>query len=314
MNEFAKSLKLQHFFQNRKGEMIDSYNEALQTLLEVGQRQLARDLESFADAFDTIVETKHGKRKAYMLPKREDILLEAFRSDLELGILFEMAQEAMSDIVESWHESARQEYKPYLFFNMPYEDIRQLEQNGNFQSLKHAIERHEYRTLTLKGKDPKRFEDIKPIKLLFSEGNWYVAYVDGTTLRFSRVNFIAEVTYSRKNSYQPKSIAPCLAWLETSYQNSFSRYGIPPKKARLYAQPNIAYYFEAGMKQFFKSQRFVRKDEKGGVYLEIDYTQEMEILPFIQRWMPDLLIIEPEELKEAYRRKLEIALEDKFEF
>ena len=314
MNDFTKSLKLQHYFQHHKGEAIDSYDEALQTLLEVKQRQLSRDLESFSEAFDVIVEVKKGKRKAYMLPKREDILLEAFRNDLELGILFEMAREAMSEMVAQWHQSAIEEYKPYLFFNMPYEDITSLEHNGNFQSLKHAIERHEYRTITLKGKEPKGFEDVKPIKLLFSEGNWYVAYVDGTILRFSRINFIAKVTYSQKNSYQPKSIAPYLAWLETSYQNSFSRYGTPPQKALLYAQPNIAHYFEEGMKRFFKSQRFVKREENGGLYFEVSYTQEMEILPFIQRWIPDLLIIKPEGLKEAYRRKLKIALEDKFEF
>ena len=310
MNDFAKSLKLQHFFQRHQGEIIDSYNETLQQLLEVGQRQLARDLETFAASFDTIVETKKGKRKAYILPKKEDILLEAFQNDLELGILFEMAQEAMGEMLQSWNRSAQKEQKPYLFFNMPYEDIKQLEQNGNFQSLKNAIERHEYRTITLKGKDAKQFEDIKPIKLLFSEGNWYITYIDKETLRISRISFIAQVKYSHKNSYQPKSISPYLSWLNHTFQNSFSRYGISPQKALLYAKPNIAHYFEEGMKQFFRSQRFVEKDEKGGVYFEVSYTQKMELLPFVQRWMPDLLIIEPGELKKAYRKKLEEALKN----
>ncbi len=307
MSEFSKSLKLQHFFQNHKGVAIDSYNEDLQSLLGVGQRQLARDLDLFANAFDVIVETKKGKRKAYMLPRREEILIEAFRNDLELGILFEMAQEAMNDMIELWHKSAQKEDKPYLFFNMPYEDIKALEKGGVFQGLKDAIVRHEYRTIYLKGTKELIFEDVKPIKLLFSDGNWYVAYVDGTILRFSRVSFVKRVAYGLKNSYQPQSVTPYLAWLKEKFQNSFSRYGTQPHKATLYAKPNVAHYFDEGMKRFFPSQRFLERDTEGGVCFEVHYTQEMEILPFIQRWMPDLIIIEPESLRAAYRKKLEEA-------
>lgn len=61
------------------------------------------------------------------------------------------------------------------------------------------------------------------------------------------------------------------------------------------------------MKRFFPSQRFLERDTEGGVFFEVHYTQEMEILPFIQRWMPDLIIIEPESLRAAYRKKLEEA-------
>jgi len=32
------------------------------------------------------------------------------------------------------------------------------------------------------------------------------------------------------------------------------------------------------------------------------------VLPFIQRWLPDLVILEPKELKEHYAKKLSAAL------
>jgi predicted DNA-binding transcriptional regulator YafY len=36
----------------------------------------------------------------------------------------------------------------------------------------------------------------------------------------------------------------------------------------------------------------------------------IEILPFIQKWMPDLVIVEPQELKDAYVKKLNQALQN----
>jgi len=40
----------------------------------------------------------------------------------------------------------------------------------------------------------------------------------------------------------------------------------------------------------------------------LSYTQELEILPFIQKWLPDLVILEPKGLREAYVKKLKKAL------
>ena len=36
--------------------------------------------------------------------------------------------------------------------------------------------------------------------------------------------------------------------------------------------------------------------------------EDLEILPFVQKWMPDIIIIEPSELKSAYIKKLQKAI------
>ena len=310
MKEAEKIHRLLEYFHAHRGEAIDSYDTRLQELLEIGQRQLARELSQLHMHYDEIVETKKGRRRAYKLVRRIDLFSEAYKNKMRIGMLFEMAKDGMPEIIDTWQEISKKDSRPYLFFNMPYEEIDKLEKSPIFRSLKSAIERHEYRTIHLKGDKKRVFEDIKPIRLLFSEGNWYVAYVDTEEqLRLSRVNFIEKVDYSKKNSYQPKSVEKYLKWLEEAFQNSFSRYGVPKQTATLYAKPNIAHYFDKGMKRFFRSQRFVEKDANGGVTFRVDYTQEMEILPFVQRWMPDLLIVAPTELKEAYRKKLQAALD-----
>ena len=47
-----------------------------------------------------------------------------------------------------------------------------------------------------------------------------------------------------------------------------------------------------------------KRDKDGSVLFTLEYTQALEILPFVQKWLPDLVIVEPEELREAYIHKL----------
>ena len=63
----------------------------------------------------------------------------------------------------------------------------------------------------------------------------------------------------------------------------------------------IKKYFKKNMKKFFPSQKFIEENEDGIVF-EISYTQPLEILPFIKRWLPNMEIIEPKELKEGLKK------------
>ena len=74
------------------------------------------------------------------------------------------------------------------------------------------------------------------------------------------------------------------------------------------ARPKIAKYFGAEMKKYFPSQKFVKKLDDGSIVFMMEYTQELEILPFVQRWLPDIVVVEPKELQDAFKKKLEEAL------
>jgi predicted DNA-binding transcriptional regulator YafY len=272
-------------------------------------KQIGRDLRALKKHLDNnIAEIKEGKRIVFKLLKPIDILSELFKEEkLGLGMIFEMAKEGMPEVFDEFSDIAQRTNKAYLFFHTPFEDIKALEEDKNFRSLKNAVQRHEYRHIYLKG--DITFKDVKPIKLLFSEGNWYIAYVDGEELRLSRISFIENVGYSSKNNYHAQDMEKYITWLKSKFQNPFSRYGKETKKAILYAKPNIAFYFREGMKRFFPTQRYLGETDDGGVRLSIEYTQDMEILPFIRRWMPDLFIEGPEDLKEKHLGILEKAIE-----
>jgi len=94
-----------------------------------------------------------------------------------------------------------------------------------------------------------------------------------------------------------------------TFQNSMTLYAVEKKKAILQTTPKVAKYFKKDMKKFFSSQEFIKEMDDGSVRFSIEFTQPLEILPFIKRWLPDITIIEPNELKEQYRKDLQKMLE-----
>ena len=54
------------------------------------------------------------------------------------------------------------------------------------------------------------------------------------------------------------------------------------------------------MKKFLPSQKFIEELEDGSIVFTLEYTQALEILPLVQKWLPDLIILEPKELKDKY--------------
>ena len=136
------------------------------------------------------------------------------------------------------------------------------------------------------------------------DNNWYVALVDEEKkLSFKRLSFIDKVSYSSKNSFQKHEIEPYLEFLKNA-QNPMSLYGVKVKKATIKANPNIAIYFQKDMKKFLPSQTFKKRLKDGSIIFTLNYTQDLEILPLIQKWLPDLIILKPQELKDAYIKKL----------
>ena len=83
----------------------------------------------------------------------------------------------------------------------------------------------------------------------------------------------------------------------------------PFQRAVLKASPKVSIYFRKGMKSFFPSQKLNETMSDGSVIFSIDFTQDMEILPFIKRWLPDIEILEPKSLRDKFKDELKAALD-----
>ncbi len=291
----------------RSDNTLDAYDERLLEECGLSAKQMGRLLDEIANELDSIESIKIGRKKAYKLIKPVDLFVEAFKNANEISWLFNMAHDADPEIFKELAKYTNQTRHVYQFKNTPFEDVNSLEEKETFKRLKSAVKLREYRKIKFKGKDEAQ-DNLKCLKLIFMDGNWYIAYIEDDRLKLGRISFIERVEYaSNIGSFQPSLVEKHMKFLET-IQNSMTLYGKEKKIARLRTRPFISKYFDEGMKPFLSSQKFERKLEDGSVEFTVEYTQPMEILPFIQSWLPNMIILEPQELKEKYIERLNYTL------
>lgn len=174
--------------------------------------------------------------------------------------------------------------------------------------LRNAVINREYRDIKYKyiGED-EILIDAKCLKIIFTDGNWYLAVEDaGGNFRLLRVAFIVSLSKSSKN-YQSRVLDKYKMHFER-IQNAMSLPSEPLQRALLKASPKVAIYFRKEIKSFFPTQKFQEALDDGSITFSINFTQDMEILLFIKRWLPDIEILEPKSLRKTFKEQLETAL------
>ena len=294
-------------FHKRQDNILDAYDDNLLKECDLSQRQMERLLQEISNELDMIEAIKIGRKNAYRLIKPMDILVETFKNSNDISWLFHMAVDGDPEVFHELEQLTKESKHVFQFKNTPFEDTSTLEEQSIFKTLKRAVKNREYVKITFKGKEEDIVQDnLKALKLIFMEGNWYLVYVDNEErLRFGRISFMDAVTYASKaESFQPSSVKKQMDFLK-NIQNAMTLYDKPKKLAKLKASGIAAKYFYEGMKPFLSSQKFVEIQEDGSVVFTMEYTQPMEIMPFIQSWLPNVTILEPQELKDTYLKRLQ---------
>jgi hypothetical protein len=293
-------------FNNSQDRILTAYDKVLIDRLNLQPKQIGRLLADLEMEYDAIVKLEGRKRATYKLIKPIDLFVETFENTNEIDWFFHLAHEADPEIFKALEKYTNQNKHIYKFIHKPFEDIKELKQKGILKKLETAVKNREYRKIKFQ-KNKKAIDNLKCLKLLFIDNNWYIATSSNNEddVYLSRVSFIEDVSYaSNMGSFQKSSVKKQLDFIQNRIQNSFTRYDLPLKTAVIKALPQKARYFKKGMKKFFSSQQFKEKLDDGSVVFTVDYTQPLEILPFIQRWMPNLVILQPNELKEEYLKNL----------
>lgn len=267
---------------------------------------------------EKLITTKQGPRLTYKLASLPDALhaLLAPTGAEELGYLIKVLQESNP---KDFEQLSREQKKAlddvahahdeiFLFRGTPFEEHPHPE---HLTFLKRAIKNREYIALTYgnSAKPRRHYPAAKPLKILFMEGNWYLALINlEEKTDFVRMSFIDTVGYAKgKDTFQYADIHPHLQYLKT-FQNAMTLYGVEPQTALIEAAPSIAPYFREGMKPFLSSQHFIKEQYSGAVRFSLEYTQPLEILPFIKRWLPHLMILSPDSLRDQFAQELQDAL------
>lgn len=296
-------------FEKAPDKCLTGYDANLRNKLALSPKQIDRLIKELSVEFDNIIEVEKTRKKTYKLIKPIDLFIEAFDKSEEIGWLFNMANDADPEIFKQLEEYTNQNKSIYQFQNSPFEDVKTFEQKKIFQILKRAVKNREYVKIKYQSIQTE-FDNLKCLKLIFIDNNWYVSIVDkDKRLRLVRISFIENVTYASKSeSFNIASVKNELDFIENRLQNAMSLFTSDTKTAVLKALPAVSRYFEENMKKFFPSQKFKEKLDDGSIEFTIEYTQPMEISPFLQKWLPDIVIIEPQELRNYYIEKLKTAI------
>jgi predicted DNA-binding transcriptional regulator YafY/predicted kinase len=261
---------------------------------------------------DLIQIIKKGKRNYYKWISKNDIVLSLLSKSDDLSWIISSlnasSPEILKDLEERIKRILKEDENIFVFKNYIMET---LEGKGDiFKELKEAIRKREYRKIIYEFDKEERII-AKCLKLVFVDNNWYLAIEDENgDFRFLRLSFIKgvkEVIGLEERKYQLKTLEKYKNFF-SSFQNSLTLYNKAPKEARILASPRVAKYFKKNMKKFLSTQKFIKENEDGSVEFSLRYTQPLEILPFIKRWLPDLVILSPKELQEEIKKDLEKSL------
>lgn len=307
-----------------KGKELYALDEQLQDELGISYRTLLRYLEEIEENYgDVIVCDKQNKiiggRQVTIYrtidPAKDlaDILNFFINNDAQgMGYLMKLIHDNDPEILKGFNENQKKAFQRQvkkdrdvvLFRTNPLENLMDDETDKRLRVLKNAVKNHEYRNFNYTyNQHNEILEDLKCLKLIFMKNNWYIATEnEEKEYRMLRVAFIDKIEYSKKISYQ-KSVLDRYDDFFATMQNPMSRPFVPKKTAILKAHGRIAVYFKESMKKFLESQTFIREEE-GAVVFSVQYTQPLEILPFIKEWLPDMEVLEPLELKEMLINEL----------
>lgn len=292
--------------------------------LKIKERTLRRYIEDIKDLFPETFVTENkligqGKRSTGVLrvsDKSKDVItiLEyLLKNSNDIGWLITLLNEndpnLLSEFEKEISRQVKEDSKVFLFKTNPLEALQDEPSKRYLGELRSAVMRREYRDIKYKYiGEVENLMDSKCLKIVFTDGNWYLAIEDNEeNFRLLRVAFIVSLSKSSKN-YQSKILDKYKTHFN-KIQNAMSLPSEPFQRAVLKASPKVSIYFRKGMKSFFPSQKLNETMNDGSVIFSIDFTQDMEILPFIKRWLPDIEILEPKSLRDKFKDELKAALD-----
>lgn len=177
-----------------------------------------------------------------------------------------------------------------------------VEKIDNFRDeiiqIKNAIETKHIITCSYNNKN----RTVYPLKILNLEGYWYLIVYEpkDDLVKTFHLNSVKNIEHTDEIYIFSQDIID-------SFDNAITAYFKPnnePIRVELYIDKEVSRFFER--KPLNKSQHIIRKLPDKSLELEVYVTDLMEIIPTIQRFIPYVAVVEPEELKAEIVKNLEI--------
>lgn len=281
--------------------------EKMSRHFETDKRTIQRDMKLLKEFFkDKLYQPKRG---CYILQDGENLYsfiknttkTDNLKSFFEFITLFDDKLLSFFDQDEfPMIKQIRRESKVYYrILEKPIEEL----QNPFLEQMKEAISARRYADVTLKEIKEKNLVMIKPLKIVFAEGNWYLAsitknYKVNYGFKFFRINFITDFKLLPQTFQRDIEAEKFIE----DFQSLFQNYKTPNYEVTLRIDAQVGRYFK--VKKHFKSQRVIETKENGDLIVTYQINNEMEILPMIKKWLPHIRVLSPKSLDDKIKENL----------
>lgn len=276
---------------------VEIFGEAIPKKVRIIQQDIKMLRERYPEK---IYSPRRGYYKFVSLP---DFMEKLKSNDVEeLSELFEFIALFDAKMIKIFEQSEPQLVKKLKreirsIYHIKDDPIEHLKNSEIWHTLKKGVKEKRYLSIAYEKEKLIAYNAIRPIKIVFARNNWYLAAIN------TEEEHDFEFTFFRISHIVAAKILPttfhedieALKFLE-NLQSLFERYKVPHYQVRLLAKPDIAPYFRH--KKYLKSQQITGTREDGALELSYQINNTMEIIPLIKRWLPDLVVLEPESLRE----------------
>ena len=266
--------------------------QQLSQKMGVSTKTIQRDLYEVLGEYGAV---KHGRLWKLDSTKAQDDL--SINERIILGILDEMAKSAGSSFYGKAHSLLKQisqQLEHPIFANVASESLEE-KHIELFSMIEQAIkDRH-----TIRFEYKKHLFHIKPLKLVFFDGFWYVLALDiedDDKFKKFHLKSISHCTLTQEQFELSLSLEERLKkansiWFDLD-EELFD--------VHLLVDKEIVTYFE---RKPLKGQYIVGKDSDGSVELVVPISHEMEIIPLIFWYLPRIKVLEPQWIADIVKKK-----------
>jgi len=265
-------------------ELAEEYN--------VSTKTIQRDFQKLVVSFPVYRDKRKWKmQEGFGLEKSKDL-----KELLVLDIMEKIADDIGGGFSITAHQIfskiKNEEFNP-IYTKLNMEDISS--KLPEIQLLEQAIkERKVISCVYDNEKEGSTKEVLKPLKIMNSEGFWYlVAFDEDEYIRKLYLNNVCLVTLS-DDSF---SISDNIDKMLIDAQNIWFQSDRESFNVKLHASAEIAKYFK---RKPIPTQYIDKVNSDGSIELSVTITYYMEIFPIVKYWLPHLKIVEPVWLDEKF--------------
>jgi len=285
----------------------DLTQEIFETTDKKKQRIIQMDISLLKDHFEDKMVTVSRKHKFIKLPyfmqnltttdgiKMKELIEFLMVFDNKMLSLFEKEEPMLIQNLRKDIQSI------YLIHEPPLEII----DSTFLDEIKRAIRNRQYVTLIYKGNLLETYINIQLHRIIYAEGNWYLAIHDPNwekKYNLLRINFIQGLELSSKTFHRDVEIQRAI----DSFQSLFTKPDSKSFEVIVEVSAQMMRHFKH--KKHLKSQKII-KESKKGLTLSYQVTDAMVIMPLIKKWIPHIRVISPKHIQKSLCRDAEIFLE-----